>query len=268
MKSPTKQSERHVEAVLAALKVLDCFLAQPALSTKQIVELTGFTRNRVMRLTGTLCHQGYLLQAVETGAFTPGPKTLALGKVFERNNSLVSLARPILRALALKTGESVSLYIREGLERVVLAREEGTHSIRYTITEGQRMDLHAGAGGKALLAFAPEEFLQSMLKELGLIRRTSRTIVDPRKFAAEMKKIRRQGFAESMGERVQDACAVAAPVFDNHNRLLCAMAIVGPVSRFTPKNRQRYINDIIAAARELSENLGWVDAAKEDRDAI
>ena len=60
MKGPTKQSERHVEAVLAALHVMDCFLKFPALGIKQIMDETGYTRNRVMRITGTLVHKGYL----------------------------------------------------------------------------------------------------------------------------------------------------------------------------------------------------------------
>jgi DNA-binding IclR family transcriptional regulator len=264
MKKPIKQSERHVEAVLAALQVLDCFLAQPNLTTRQIVDRTGFTRNRVVRLTGTLASRGYLLQAPDTGAFTPGPKALALGKVFERNNNLVTLARPILRTLALDTGESVSLYIREGLERVVLAREEGTHVIRYAVTEGQRMDLHAGAGGKILLAYAPEEVLRALLQGPGLRRRTPRTIGDRKQFAAELEKIRRRGYAESVGERVQDACAAAAPVFDSEDRLLCAIAIIGPTSRFTPANRKRYVQKVITAGRRLSEQLGRQSGSKED----
>ena len=264
MKPPTKQSERHVEAVLAALEVLDCFLAQPTLTTKKIIDMTGFTRNRVMRLTGTLLTRGYLLQVDETGAFTPGPKAMALGKVFERNHNLVSLARPILRALALKTGESVSVYIREGLERIVAAREEGTQSIRYAVAEGQRMALHAGAGGKILLAFAPNEVLQTVLKGPALVRQTARTIVDKEKLTGELEKIRRRGFAESVGERVPDAGAVAAPVFDSEGRLYCAIAMVGPVSRFTPKIRKGYIQQTLAAARELSGRLGWINGARED----
>ena len=263
MKTPTKQTERHVEAVLAALDVLDCFLSHPRLTTKQIIDQTGFTRNRVMRIIGTLLHRGYVLQDDDRRTYTPGPMTQALGQVFERNNNLIPLARPILRTLALTTGESVSLYVREGLERVVMAREEGTHPIRYAVTEGQRMDLHAGAGGKVLLAFAPDDVVQAVLQGPGLIRRTKRTIAEGSNFTKELEKIRRRKFAESIGERVPDACAVAVPVFDSQQRLVCAIALVGPVSRFTEKNRKRYIQYVIDAGLKLSAKLGWPNSTKE-----
>ena len=121
MKKPTRQTDRHVEAVLAALDVLECFLAKPGLGTPEIMQATGFTRNRVMRLTGTLAHRGYLMTDPGTGVFCTGPKIFALGKVFERNRLVLTLVRPILRDIALKTGESASLYVREGFERVVMA---------------------------------------------------------------------------------------------------------------------------------------------------
>lgn len=256
MKEPIRQSERHIEAVLAALKVLDCFLMAPVLTTKQLIDMTGFTRNRVMRLTGTLLYRGYLVQVQETAAYTPGPKVLALGKVFERNNNLVQLARPILREMALKTGESISMYVRDGLERVVLAREEGTQFIRYNVSEGQRMDLHAGAGGKVLLAFAPAEVARAVIEDEHLASHTSRTITDIQKLSTELEKIRRQGFAVSMGERIQDACAIAAPVFERKDQLICALAIVGPVSRFTAASRKIFTAQILAAANKLSKALG------------
>ena len=256
MNPPSKQSERHVEAVLAALDVMDCFLMAPVLTIKQLIDMTGYTRNRVMRLTGTLMHKGYLVQLSDTGSFTPGPKVMTLGKVFERNDNLVRLARPILRELALRTGESISLYVRDGLERVVLAREEGTQYIRYSVSEGQRMDLHAGAGGKVLLAYAPPEVLNALKEDERLAQHTSKTIIDFETLTAELNKIRRRGHAVSMGERVQDACAIAAPVFEESHQLICALAIVGPVSRFTAQNRKAYTDQILAAAGRLSNALG------------
>ena len=257
IKEPTKQAERHVEAVLAALEVMDCFLEKPAMSIKQMIEETGLTRNRVMRLTGTLLHKGYLLLDPSSGAFTPGPKIFSLSKMFENNQGLVILARPILREIALTTGESVPLYIREGFERVVLAREEGTQEVRHAVAEGQRMDLHAGAGGKVLLAFAPIEVLQAFLSNVSIEKRTSQTITDKEKLLEELKKIRKQRFATSTGERVPDACAIAAPIFDSEGSLVGALGITGPVSRFTSDTRKSYLKLIVEYANKLSERFGW-----------
>jgi len=232
-------------------------LSKPFMSVKQLMECTGFTRNRVMRLTGTLQHRGYLIPDVGRAAYLPGPKVQALSKVFEQGHGIVLLARPILREVVLKTGESASLFVREGLERVVLAREEGTHAVRYNMTEGQRMELYTGASGKVLLAYAATEVLDALLSGPAFVKRTPHTITDPAVLQREIKKVRQQGFAESAGERVADASAVSAPVFDGMGDLVGALGFAGPKSRFTPEARKRYVQIVVDAARKLSEQLGW-----------
>ena len=263
MKKPTRQTDRHVAAVLAALDVLECFLAKPGLTTLDIMQATGFTRNRVMRLTGTLTHRGYLMADPATGAFSTGPKVFALSKVFERSKGILLLVRPALREIALKTGESASLYIRDGLERVVLAREEGTHAIRHAISEGQRMHLHAGAAGRIILAYSPRDVFEAVVTRTGLPKLTPQTITDPGRLMVELEKARKQGFAVSAGERAADACAIAAPVFDHGNELVGALAIAGPVSRFTPAVRRAYTDLLTAVARRISRQLGWKDQSGE-----
>jgi len=265
MKMPTRQTDRHVEAVLAALDVLECFLSQPSLTTMEIMQATGFTRNRVMRLTGTLAHRGCLMADSERGVFSIGPKIFALGKVFERNRLILSLVRPALRDIALKTGESMSLYVRDGFERVVLAREEGTHAIRHAISEGQRMDLHAGAAGKIILAHSPAELVETVLAKAGLPERTATTITDKHALLRELENARAQGYAVSIGERAVDACALAAPVFEYGHELVGALCISGPISRFTVPIRKSYAKLLLAAAIQLSRQLGWAEAADEKR---
>jgi DNA-binding IclR family transcriptional regulator len=261
MKKPTRQADRHVEAVLAALDVLECFLIKPSATPIEITQTTGFTRNRVIRLTGTLTHRGYIIENGGTGTFTIGPKAFALGKVFERNSVFLSLVGPLLSDIALKTGESASFYVREGFDRVVVAREEGTHSIRHAISEGQRMDLHAGAAGKVLLAYSNAELVDSVLTKAGQIERAVATITDKHSFLKELENVRHQGYAVSIGERAADVCALAAPVFEHGHQLVGALCISGPISRFTLPIRKSNVKLLLAAAIQLSRQLGWTRPA-------
>ena len=227
------------------------------MTTKQLIDRTGFTRNRLMRLIGTLLHKGYLIQDEELGTYRPGPKIEMLNKGFEPRHGITLLARPILKQIAMQTGEFASMYIREGLERVILVREEGTQAVRYTVAEGQRLELHTGASGKVLLAYAPKKVLDALLSSVSLVKRTPKTITDPAELQRELESIRRQGYAVSIGERVADAGAVATPVFDNKGNLVGALSITGPVSRFTPETCKSYIKIASDAAVKFSEQLGW-----------
>lgn len=259
MTKKVKQLERYVDSVLAALDLMDCFLLNPKLTIKEIIEHTGMTRNRVSRSLGTLAHKGYVMDGVEPNTFTPGPKLMALGKVFEFNQNLVALTRPVLRELALKTGESATFYIREGQERVVIDREEASNAIRFSVQAGQRMDLHAGAAGKVLLAYLSETERNILLTSKQLTKITNNTITNPNTLLIELVKVREQGYAISRGERNPDAFAIAAPVFERRDLLLGAICIAGPISRLTPETEEKYLADLIHSAKKLSSQFGLDD---------
>ncbi len=257
MPQPTRQTDRHVQAVLAGLDILDCLLDSPDVSIKELMDKTGLTRNRVMRLCGTLEHRGYLSHDEEVRRYGLGPKIIFLGKAYERHKKLVSLARPFLRRLVHETGESASLYVREGLERMVLAREEGTQAVRYSIEEGQRMELFAGAGGKVLLAFAPPDVVDNLMNGGGLPRLTDNTLTSPTALSKELETIRRNCVAVSSGERQPEVGAVAAPIFDHTGGVVGAIGIAGPKGRIGGLTRQKGTTVITDAAKELSKALGW-----------
>ena len=257
MKHPPKETLRHVEAVLSALSILDCFVSEPVRSVKQLIEMTGLTRNRIMRLCGTLEKGGYLIQDFEARNFSLGFQIMVLGKAFDKSNNLITIARPILKELAQNTGESASLYVLEGTHRLVLAREEGTQVIRYLVAEGQRLPMHAGASGKVLLAFSREEVMGKLINDKKLTRFTPHTLTDPALLKAELAKIRSAGYAFSQSERATDAASVAAPVFDHENCLVGAISIGGPVTRFTSIHRPGYLEQVLKAAEKFSTRLGW-----------
>lgn len=253
----TKESERHVDAVLRALDILDCFQARNRMTLKEIIDRTGLNRSRVMRLAGTLETRGYLVKAPDANAYFIGSRLLTLGKVYELNADLISLSRPVLRDLARATGESASLYVQEGDQRMVLVREESEATIRFSLREGQRMDLPHGAGGKVILAWGPEQIREEVLARPDLPELTEVTITSAEQMRRELERVRNEGVATSRGERVADSGAVAAPVFDGAQRFIGAMGIAGPVNRFSDERILVQIDLVREASKRLSRLLGW-----------
>ena len=58
------------------------------------------------------------------------------------------------------------------------------------------------------------------------------------------------------GERAADAVAVAVPVLGCEDELLGALAVAGPVSRFTPEVRTSHAERLRAAAATLRRRMG------------
>lgn len=248
MLNQSKESSRHVDAVLSALDILDCFQGHPGLTMKEILERTGHTRSRVMRLLGTLEARGYVVSNSDSKTFHPGIKLPLLAKSFERNNQVEVLIRPVLKQLAKDSGESATLYVRDGEERVALAREEGVHGIRYVIQEGGRHLLNrGGAASKVLLAFGPVDLLESIVASSGK---------DISKLVEDLGPVRTQGYATSLAENTPGAYSIAAPVFNAEEKLIGALTLSGPVSRMTEEQIQIWIGEFVKTAGFLSERFG------------
>jgi DNA-binding IclR family transcriptional regulator len=256
MKQRTKEASRHIDVVMRTLDILDCFQKEAALSLKEIIDRTGVNRSRVMRIVGTLEARGYLVEDAARRTYYPGVKLAILGKSFDRYNHIEIIARPVVSRLARETGESATFFVADRLERVALVREEGTHAIRLSVKEGQRTPIHAGASGKVLIAFGPEDLLQRLSGQQRLDRITARTITDPEELAKAVAIIRKQGYAVSKGENLPDAHAIAAPVFDFDRKLVGALGIAGPSSRFNDAQIKTRLKIILEAAQELCEKFG------------
>ena len=256
MKQRTKEASRHVDVVLRALDILECFENDTAISIKQIIDQTGLTRSRAMRLIGTLESRRYIVEDPRTRNFYPGIKLSILGKAFERYNNVEIITRPVIKRVAMETGESATFYVIDGSERVALVREEGTHAIRLSVVEGQRLPIHAGASAKIMLAFGPEELLEKKLANGTLPKITSHTITDPNQLKEEIEKVRKQGYAISKGENIIDANAIAAPVFDFNQELIGAIGIAAPSHRLKDSQIKDRLKIILRAAEEVSAKFG------------
>ena len=254
-----KESGRYIEAVLKSLDVLDCFKGAPNLSLMDIMERAGLTRSRAMRLTGTLEYRGYLTQDPVTRRFSLGYRLLALGRSIEANNSLIAATRPVLKKLAEVTGESAALFVIDGLDRVVLAREESTWSIRYSVSEGERIPLPAGAGGKVLAAFGPTALWNRIQRSQPRPLKSGGTGINLGQLQQERTQILNQGFATSIGERVPDSWAASVPIFDAQDALVGCITVAGPVNRITSERQDEIIRILLEQSQHLSSSLGWRD---------
>jgi DNA-binding IclR family transcriptional regulator len=250
-----KESEKQIESVDKALRILDCFAdSTPEFSLKELSEKTGLYKSRILRLCGTLIANGYLTRL--NGSFRLGPKLLMLGKVYERTNTLISITRPILKELATLTGESSKLFVLEGTKRLCLAREEGPYPLRYAVNEGETFELHAGASGKVLLAYSPEKFRNKVLNKK-LAAMTPSTIVERDRLEEEFESIRKRGYASSIGEVVPEVAGISAPVFNHTGEIFAALTVAGPIQRFAGERFQQMCRQLIASAQQLSLLLGY-----------
>lgn len=252
MSSDSSSTLQHITAVL------DCFSAlQPELGVREVARLANLSPSTAGRLMAEMKEAGILQQNPANRAYSLGAKILAWAGVYLSTLDLREIALPFMEDLRQKTGETVSLYLLDGTDRLCIERMESHHTVRIVTRVGKRLPLYAGSGGKAMLAFLPADRIESLLTSGKLAPFTSATMVDPQVLREELEKIRRQGYAISVGEWLSDAAGVATPIFGRENAVIGAISISGPTSRCTLEQIEGFAGCLMQAADEISLQLGY-----------
>ena len=235
--------------------ILDLFtLAEPELDLRQIREASGLPSSTCLRLLRNMVSDGLLSQ--EDGRYRIGLSMLRWAAVARQGLGLIETAMPVLRGLRDETGESAGLFVRDGRSRVCIALAESTRAVGRRLVLGHVLPSHAGAPGKALLAFDANP--AQALAGLTLTALTERTLTDRRALAKELERIRSDGFAVSQGEWDLEVSGVAAPVFGSEGQLLAVIGISAPSTRLTSDRLPVVTKSVQNAAAGISTAHGYL----------
>ncbi len=240
-------------------RVLDCFIAAGAasLSFAELLERSGISRASLHRTLSEMTANGLLSQAGRGEEYRLGPVLRSAAALSAGISDLPGIARPRMEQLRDECRETVVLAELHGHSVVPVDRADGLHELRMNQEIGRRYPAHAGATGKVLIANLPAEERDQLLDGIELERLTPLTVTARPDLLADLERIAEAGVGVSLGERVPDAVAISAPVFDATGRVAAALTISGIASRY---ERQRLSEDAIAvrrAADGISRDAGF-----------
>ena len=178
----------------------------------------------------TLLKLGYIIE--DDGQYYLATKFMELGEKRRRRMRIYRSARPEIRKLAENTGEHASLMIEENGLGVLLDTAVGEHALQLEVFPGQRLPLTTTAPGKVLLAYLPDEYVESILDERGISAPTQNSITDRDELYEELETIREQRYATDHEERIEGVRTVAVPIICR-NTIRGAISVGGPVQRLT-----------------------------------
>jgi DNA-binding IclR family transcriptional regulator len=249
------------EAHRAAGRVVDILelvvTSRDGLALRDLSARLEAPKSSLLPLLRTLTARGYLEQG-SAGDYKLGRRALELGLGSPTHGGLGDIARPALRELMRRTGETVflSTLARDGTAVVFVDKVESEQVIRYTAGVGDRRALHATSSGKVILAFLPLARRDKILRALTLKRYTDRTLTSLPVLRASLEEVRRTGVCLNFDELAVGAAGVAAPIFDRDGLVAGACAIGGPTDRVRP-NLGALAAEVKATARAISTWLGY-----------
>jgi DNA-binding IclR family transcriptional regulator len=133
---------------------------------------------------------------------------------------------------------------------VLIERLDSPQPLRIVRPLGARSLLHIASNGKAVLAHQTVSELEAYLAR-PLKASTPRTITDPHKLRSELDRVRKQGYAVSMGELDEGVRAVAAAILGPDERPVGSLSISCPAQRLPDERIARYGAWVRAAAKEI-----------------
>ena len=231
--------------------------AQDGLGVRETSRRTGIDKSAVGRLLTQLQELDMATQDTATGRYYVGPRLFAIGATIVAKDSLGRAAQPILERLVGQFNETCYLAVREPNGFTFRAKVESTRPIRYIIDLGLLAPFHAGAGGRAILAGLPDDELDRVITSFELERYTDTTITSRPALRQTVERDRARGYSFSAGERVQGGTALAAPFFDATGTCRGSIVFARPAQRHSDADLDDIGAVVIAAARELSERLGY-----------
>ncbi|MFT9495147.1 IclR family transcriptional regulator [Anaerosolibacter sp.] len=256
-----KSSENSVRSIQRALNVLMCFTwNERELTLTEITERVGLAKSTILRMLTSLELEGFISKDQKTNRYKLGHNIYYLGLIAKESLDIRKISRPIMEEIGKLSKETVNLYVLDQKERVCFEQVESPQAIKQSVRIGERFAIWAGATGKSILAHLEESMWYEMINDIEA--HTENTIIDPDGFIGELKKIRKAGFAVSVGEKDHEVGCVAAPIFDAYQKTIGCLSISGPRFRF-PENTDLYSKLVIKGAKKISSQLGYYEKSIE-----
>lgn len=247
-----------IQAVDKALDILSCFsISEPEFGVTELAKRLGLYKSSVFRTLKTLEQRGFVVQDAKTQKYRLGFKLFDLGTVVISGVEVRTVALPLMQELCSRTKETVTLDIADGDERVCIEKVEGTESVRTVVQIGLRHPLYMVAPGKLLLAYMPREDSERILSKKMFPSTTGGKVIDPVFLRKELAEIVRLGYSFSNSERSIGTSAFAAPIRNHEGKVIAALSMSGPESRFNEERKEILLSEILRTAEEISARLGW-----------
>jgi len=238
-----------------ACHVLKTLAGEPeGLLLSELVTRLELPHTSALRIVSTLCEAGFLQRS--GNRYTLGPGLIPLGQQALARLDIRAVARPVLKQLSEQTGETAHLAILSGNHSLLIEVVQSPAPIRVGAPAGTLADLHCSATGKVLIANLPVENLKTLLGSKPLPANTPKTLTSLPRLQAELRRIRKQGYAVDDEEVFTGIRCLAAPVQNASNEMVAAIGITGATTRFTTTRFPTMARQVSAAASAVSRSLG------------
>src|ERR1700758_2999475 len=247
----------NITALQRGLRLLQLFGESPqGLTAKQVANRSRLPVSTVHRFLVNLENAGYL-NCSRDGVYQLGIACFAIGQAALGQLDIRRARLPYLEELNRQTRETIHLTLRHGLLAVYIEKLDSPEQLRIYSRIGAAVPLYCTAVGKVMLAYMPDEERERALPQLGLKRFTTNTVGNLQELAAELYRVRKNGYACDLEEHELHIRCIAAPVWDHEGKVNASVSITAPMVRMTVTRLRQLAPLIETAGLQISRALGY-----------
>jgi len=243
-----------IRRAVSILKEISMY-GQRGVRLVDIANTMQLERPTVHRIIRGLVSQGMVVQDPTSKLYRLGPVVYELGIAASPYHNLREICQPALRRLADRSGDSVYLVVRSGMDTVCFDRLEGSYPIKtQTLEIGARRPLGSGAGSLAIMLELPQDEIDRVI-EVNASRYSLFGLMTPDRLRDSLEKSREAGYAINEEDVLPGVVAIGAPLKNADGTCYAGISIAGISPRLAEPRRGELASILQKEARQLSRKL-------------
>lgn len=245
----------------SSLKALQILMAlnkfENESSISEIARYTDLSESTIHRILQELLECNFVEKDTKQKLYRIGFQTKQFAISVKTMDILIDASYEEIEHLNNVTKETINLIVPDGYSGVYLAKAEAQNQIRLRSKVGWKLPLYCSSGGKLILAYQTEEWLEAYFAAVNLEKLTHNTITDATMIRKELAEVRAQGYALDNREHNDDIICIAAPIFNAEGKILGTISISAPEYRFSLEKALSYKTVLMESVATISAKFGY-----------
>ena len=260
-----EQSRRRVQSIEVGFRVLRVLrMAEGPLPLRDIAARAGMPPSKAHLYLVSFVRENMAYQDAQTGYYGLGSFAIQLGLAATRQLDVVTLASESLTELRDKTDCAIYLTLWGDRGPCIVAKADGRLQGAFSVRLGYILPLTTTATGLVFLAHLPEYELARAraAQDAYDAARDSRAPAEE-EIAEAVEKVRKLGYASTVGRLNRNFAGIAAPIFDYSNKIAATLTLLGPSEYIARAKQKEFVRALLDAANDVSQRMGALAEAED-----
>ena len=227
---------------------------QKGMPHAEIARRLNIPKSTLTDLLRDLVARNYL-ELDNAGCYLIGPGTLSISRAYLNRVDIVNRSGLILSQLCEHVDETAAITLRQGIEMVVVAQARPHGPLAAVMAPGDRGPMIATAGGKAILAFSPDDEIARVYKETRNAGYKIRKLLSESALREQLKAVRAGEPAYSRDEWIEGVTSLSFPIFDDR-AVVASLTVPAATTRLAGRRMKTVATAVKRAANELTMRMG------------